>query len=133
MKHRHLKRMSADAEQMRVSDRLFFERFPWRQHRMRRLAQGEIAQLEEAAGARLVVSDPDDVPFVIVKNLAPGVRLRIHLAGPGNEAGDDATEAQIAALWERRASRNPAIIQQETQIRDAMCRPGGPLHEKGSA
>lgn len=127
------KRMSAEVEQMRVSDRLFFERFPWRQHRMRRLSRGEITQLEEAAGARLVVTDPDDVLFVIVKSIAPGVRLRMHLPGPGTETGDDATEAQIAALWERRASRNPAIIQQEMQIRDAMCRPGGPLYHKGGA
>lgn len=128
-----LKRMSAEADQMLESDRLFFERFPWRQHRLRKLARAEIAQLEDALDGEVVIGDPTAALFVLIKNLAPGVRLRAHIPGPANQTGDDATEEMVAALWKARAARNPFLIRQEIALQKAMRLPGGPLHQGGDA
>ncbi|MCC0808061.1 hypothetical protein FPV16_17900 [Methylobacterium sp. W2] len=130
---RTMKRMTAEADAMRESDRLFFERFPHRQHRVRRLSKAELAQFEEATGTTLLVPSQADALFVIIKNLAPGVRLRIHTLGPADETGDDAPEAMVAALWNRKAASNPFLLKQEAHIQKAMRLPGGPLHEGGAA
>ncbi|MCC0809123.1 hypothetical protein FPV16_23470 [Methylobacterium sp. W2] len=130
---RTMKRMSVEADAMCVSDRLFFERFPWRQHRFRRLAQAELAQLEEATGAILFVPSQAESIFVLVKNLAPGVRLRMHVLGPNDQTGDDATEEMVSAFWKARAARCPDVIRQEVALQKAMRLPGGPLHNGGAA
>lgn len=127
---RAMQRHATEAEQATVADRKFFERFPHRQYRMRRMGRAEIGQLETVCGGT-VFTDPGDAPFVMVKNIAPGVRLRAFVPGPANEDGSDAPEGGIAILWAQYAARHPHFAEKETMLRRAAALPGGPLHDGG--
>ncbi|TXN14699.1 hypothetical protein FV219_03265 [Methylobacterium sp. WL122] len=124
---RAMQRHAAEAEQASDADRKFFERFPHRQYRMRRMGRAEIGQLEALHGGS-IINEPGDAPFVLVKNIAPGVRLRAFVPGPKDEDGSDAPEQGIAILWAQHAARNPSIDHKEAMVRKAAGLPGGPLH-----
>ena len=127
---RAMQRHAVEAEQATEVDRKFFERFPHRQYRMRRMGRAEIGQLEAVCGGS-IVNEPGDVPFVLVKNIAPGVRLRAFVPGPADEDGSDAPEAGIAILWARHAARNPGVAEKEAMLLRAARQPGGPLNREG--
>jgi hypothetical protein len=124
---RAMKRHATEAEQATEADRKFFERFPHRQYRMRRMGRAEVGQLEALHGGS-IVNEPGDAPFVLVKNIAPGVRLRVFVPGPADEDGSDAPEQGIAILWARHAARNPSVAHKEEMLRRAATPPGGPLY-----
>ena len=128
---RTMQRLAVEIEHVTAADRRFFERFPHRTYRMRRAARAEIQNLEAALGA-VVFTAPGDAPFALIKNLAPGVRLRAFLPGPADEDGSDAPEPGLAVLWEHHAQRHPAVAQREAMMREAMSKSGGPLHQGGS-
>ncbi|TXN15887.1 hypothetical protein FV219_01580 [Methylobacterium sp. WL122] len=126
-----MQRHAAEAEQATEADRKFFERFPHRQYRMRRMGRAEIGQLEAVSGGS-ILSEPGDAPFVMVKNIAPGVRLRVFVPGPADEDGSDAPEGGIAILWAQYAARHPHFAEKEAMLRKAAALHGGPLHDGGS-
>ncbi|WP_132250219.1 hypothetical protein [Methylobacterium segetis] len=130
---RRLKRLTDANEPVIDADRRFFERFPHRTYRVRRMARTEIAQLETVHGAPMAPLPTDDAAFTVVKQLAPGVRLKIHVPGPADEDGSDVPDEGGAWLWARYAERHPRILLRETMMLDAMRLPGGPLHEGGGA
>ncbi|MCJ2111901.1 hypothetical protein MKK64_11905 [Methylobacterium sp. E-025] len=127
---RAMQRHAVEAEQATDADRKFFERFPHRQYRMRRMGRAEISQLEAICGGS-IVNEPGDAPFVLIKNIAPGVRLRAFVPGPADEDGSDAPEQGIAILWAQHAARHPAVAEKEGMLRWAAALPGGPLHDGG--
>src|ERR1700712_5341676 len=109
-RRRAMQRVAADAERITDADRRFFERVPHRSYRYRRAGRPEMAQLEAVYGAP-VFADPGSVPFVLIKNLAPGVRLRAFVNGPADEDGSAATEAELAYLWQQHCERCPDVAE----------------------
>ncbi|MDP4006520.1 hypothetical protein [Methylobacterium sp. NEAU K] len=129
-RRRAMQRVAADAERITDADRRFFERFPHRSYRYRRAGHPEMAQLEAVYGAP-IITEPGSVPFILIKNLAPGVRMRAFLPGPDNEDGSSATDEELALLWHDHCRRCPGVAEREAQLQVAMRLPGGPLHEGG--
>ncbi|MFC6743616.1 hypothetical protein [Methylobacterium tardum] len=122
--------MAADAERITDADRKFFERFPHRTYRYRRAGHPEMVQLEAVYGAS-IFTEVGTVPFILIKNLAPGVRMRAFLPGPADEDGSTATETELAALWHDHCRRCPSVAEREAQLQVAIRLPGGPLFEGG--
>ena len=80
------------------ADRLFFERFPRRQHRVRIASQAEIEQDLALTGSEIVMP-PGKRLFMAVKNITPGVRLRLLVVGP-RDADTDLNEEQARLVYE---------------------------------
>ncbi|WP_419828348.1 hypothetical protein [Methylobacterium sp.] len=130
-RRRIMQRVAADAERITDADRKFFERFPHRSYRYRRAGHPEMVQLEAVYGAP-IITEPGSVPFILIKNLAPGVRMRAFLPGPADEDGSTATEAELAYLWHGHCQRCPGVAEREAQLQVAMRLPGGPMHSGGA-
>jgi hypothetical protein len=89
-----MQKLADRVDRMTQADRLFFERHPDRQHRLRLASRAEIGQQELLKGAVLWVP-PDCRLFAIVRNVAPGIRLRLFTAGlEGSETDLDETTAR---------------------------------------
>src|SRR4051794_33085449 len=88
-----------------ASDRHFFERFPHRSHRMRIASKLELAALRvvdptgsgASAGQRA---------YVLVKQIAPGLRTRVFFVARANEDSDLSEEA-ARAVYESLTEHNP--------------------------
>lgn len=97
-----LRKLAAKVDRITQADRAFFERFPHRQHRIRLKSQAEIDQLT------LLDGKPPWIPqgfrlFTVVRNVAPGYRLRLFVLSPeGSET--DLSEATCRAVFERAAT-----------------------------
>ena len=92
---RRFKKQADRVDQMTQADRLFFERRPERQHRVRLAHSAEIEQHE-------ILDGPIAAPtgcLVAVKNIAPGHRLREFVLGiEGSET--DLSEEEACAIYE---------------------------------
>lgn len=128
---RRMKRLVGDAETTIQADAKFFRRFPERHHRVRLADRAEIEQFSIIAGRPYPHLDSDQLAFAIVRQIAPGVRLKAVVAGPAVEAGEEQPEALAAALWAEWLRRNPHAAEQEAQLEAAARLPGGPLHDGG--
>jgi hypothetical protein len=115
---RQMQKMGERIDRVTHADRLFFERFPHRMHRVRLADQAEIGQQELLRGAVLWVP-PDCRLFAIVRNIAPGVRLRLFTAGLENSE-TDLSEAYARQIFE--ASATPLTREIEAQLRAAVVR-----------
>lgn len=130
-RRRIMQRVAADAERITDADRRFFERFPHRSYRYRRAGRSEMVQLEAVYGATIFI-ELGKVPFVLIKSIAPGVRMRAFLPGPADEDGSSATEKELAHLWHDHCQRCPGVAEREAQLQVAVRLPGGPLHNGGA-
>jgi transposase len=72
---RQLEKLSCHVERVTDTDRVFFEQRPDRKHRVRIASEVEIAQLEIVNG-EVMTLPPGMRHFAIVRNVAPGTRLR---------------------------------------------------------
>src|SRR5262249_40869676 len=95
------------------ADQRVFGPRPERQHRVRLASQAEIAQ-DELLEGRPVEILPGCRIFTIVRNIAPGVRLRLFTYGLEG-ADTDLTEAMARAIYE--ACATPYTRQIEAQMR----------------
>ena len=129
--NRAMKRHTAAVDQACEGDRKFFERHRDRSNRLRLASKAETAQMVIAGDTSAQGLDADTVLFVLVRQLAPGVRLRAYAPGPAHEAGEDYSEHVAATLWAELRRRRPSLQVQETMMIEAMRRPGGPLHDAG--
>lgn len=98
-KRRELQKLAVRVERVTRSDAKFFERFPHRCHRVRLTSQAEIAQ------DAVLLGKPQQPPpghqfYTAVKNIGPGVRLRLSICGP-QDADTDLSEAQAFEIYER--------------------------------
>jgi hypothetical protein len=75
-----MKKLAARVDKITDTDRKFFERFPHRQHRVRVAGRAEIEQNALIVGEDIQRRSPGCNYYVIVKNLAPGTRLRMIVA-----------------------------------------------------
>ena len=93
---RELKKLSASVDRVTEADRLFFERFPHRQHRVRLTSLAEIARQELIDGRPMTIP-PGFRWFTAVHNIAPGFRLYLfvpNLEGAETDL-DEATAREI--------------------------------------
>ena len=112
---RQMQKLADRVDRVTQADRLFFERFPRRMHRVRLASQSEIEQQELIQGAVLWVPPPCRI-FAVVRNIAPGVRLRLMIRGVEG-AETDLTEEMAAAIFKDSAS--PKTWEIEAQMRKA--------------
>ena len=113
---RQMKKLAEKVDRITQADRRFFERRPDRQHRVRLAGQAEIAQHE------LFEGKPVDQPlgchiFAIVRNIAPGVRLRLFTLGL-DDADTDLSETMARSIFEDCAT--PYTRHIEAQMRAAV-------------
>lgn len=85
------------------ADRRFFERRPARSHCIRHTGRAEIAAAERA-GCGLDPALPGFRWFTAVRQLAPGVRVRVYLQAPAM-CETDVPEDMAAALYRRSEGR----------------------------
>jgi hypothetical protein len=97
---RQMRKIANRVEQMTQADRLFFERFPTRQHRVRLASQAEIEE-------RRILENLPPVPnglrfFIAVRQVAPCIRMRALLVAPeDNET--NMPEAQCREIFQQAA------------------------------
>jgi hypothetical protein len=92
-----LERFGAEVDRVTQADRRFFERFPWRSHRVRLASRAECEQLEVLCGHRVL--SPDSRWYIAIRNVAPGLRIRIYIVGlADNET--DLSEMEAALIYE---------------------------------
>jgi hypothetical protein len=111
-----VKKLAEKVDRIMQADRRFFERFPHRQHRVRLTSQAELAQNELLEG-RPATPPPGCRVFTIVRNIAPGVRLRIYAFGLEG-AETDLSELTARAIFE--AAATPRTWEIEAQMRKAV-------------
>ena len=107
------RQMQDRVDRVTQADRRFFERFPRRQHRVRLTSQAELAQCEILEGQPALPS-PGCHVFTIVRNIAPGARLRTFTFGPEG-ADTDISEPMARTNFE--AAATPEIWEIEAKMR----------------
>ena len=110
---RQMQKLADKVDRITQADRRFFERFPHREHRIRLASQAEIEQ------NTLLDGKPPWIPqdfrlYTIVRNIAPGTRMRLFLPAPeGRET--DVSETTARAVWD--AVETPQVRDIEAQMR----------------
>ena len=108
---RELKKLAVLVDRACESDRMFFERFPQRRHRVRRSHSAEARQEEILRGEPLR-PHPRFAWFSVVRNVAPGVRLRLLLLNH-NDAEVDLSEEMCREIFETAATPPVQAIEEE--------------------
>jgi hypothetical protein len=109
---RQMQKLADKVDRVTQGDRRFFERRPDRQHRVRLAGMAEFEQHE-------LINGPLEIPpgfqlFAVVRNIAPGHRMRLFLPAPeGRET--DVSEITARAIWD--AVATPKIREVEAQMR----------------
>lgn len=129
---RKMKRLAEEADIAVEGDRRFFDRHVGRAYRLRLASWAERQQIELVQGGRLDPT-PDQAVFVVMKQLAPGVRLKATVFGPRESIGEDLTDAEAGSVFEGYADIHPEMRQREAMMRAAYVRLGGtpPDQQKG--
>ncbi|MET4794676.1 hypothetical protein ABIF64_006854 [Bradyrhizobium japonicum] len=113
---RQMQKIAERVDRVTQADRLFFERRPDRRHRVRLASQAELEQCELMEG-RPTSPPPGCRVFTIVRNIAPGARLRLYTYGL-EDAETDLSEAVALAIYE--AAATPKTMAIEAQMRAAV-------------
>jgi hypothetical protein len=113
---RRLQTLAEKVDHVTQADAEFFERFPHRRHRVRLASDAEIGQHEILEGEP-VWTPPGCRIFAVVRNIAPGVRLRLCIRGlEGSET--DLDEATARAIFEAWATSRTREV--EAELRKAV-------------
>jgi hypothetical protein len=105
-----MKKFAAAVDRVTQADRRYFERFPHRQHRLRLASQAEIEQTKVIGQDMWLPSDRQH--YVVIRNVAPGMRLRHSIVGP-RDAETDVSEAEARALYEIVETEESRLIEAE--------------------
>ena len=118
---RQLRKLTDNVDRITQADRKFFERRPDRQHRIRLASQAEIDQ------QTLLDGNPPWMPqgfrlFTVVRNVAPGYRLRLFVRNlEGSET--DLSEAACREVFEWAATPQIWEIEADTRRMAAGVQP----------
>jgi hypothetical protein len=106
-----MQKLAGEVDRVTPAEDKFFERFPNRRHRVRLASDAEIAHHEILEGEPMWMP-PGRRIFAVVRNIAPGVRLRIYIRGlEGSEI--DLDEATARAIVEASATSKTWEIEAE--------------------
>lgn len=121
---RQMKRLGEEADRAVEGDRRYFDRWPHRTYRVRLISSAERKQLEMFQGHPIQPS-PDQAVFTVMKQLAPGVRMRATIIGPLESIGEELTDAEAGSIYESYADIHPEVRRREEMMRAAYVRAGG--------
>jgi hypothetical protein len=111
---RQIQKLAERVDRVTQADARFFERFPHRKHRIRISGQAEIRQNEIMDGKPWATLAGFKF-FTLVRNVAPGVRLRLYIPPPeGCET--DVDEVTARTIFEARAT--PQVWEIEKAMRE---------------
>jgi hypothetical protein len=110
---RQMKKLAARVDKITDADRKFFERFPHRQHRVRLAGRAEVEQDALLAGESPRRLPADLSHYAIVKNFAPGVRLRVIVI---SDEGWDTDASEQSARERFEAARTSQVSQVEQEM-----------------
>ncbi|MCJ2116558.1 hypothetical protein MKK65_08185, partial [Methylobacterium sp. J-001] len=96
---RQMKRLGEEADRAVEGDRRYFDRWPHRTYRIRLISSAERKQLEIFQG-HPIRPTPDQAVFTVMKQLAPGVRMRATVIGPHESIGEELTDAEVCRIYE---------------------------------
>lgn len=103
---------SQGLDQAMELDRRFFDRFPLRQHRVRRATLAEIDGLTVAYGARATRLEDGEKWFAVVKQLVAGRWVKAFIPAPA-ENETDVPEAWAVLLYDRLSARTEGVTDLE--------------------
>jgi hypothetical protein len=103
------------------TDRVFFEQYPERKHRVRFASEVEIAKNEILSG-EVMTLPLGHRHFVIVRNVAPGRRVRLFVTNK-QSAVTDVPENLAGAIFDKIAG--PHVREIEGALRAASSNEGG--------
>jgi hypothetical protein len=106
---RQMKKLAPHVDRITQADRVFFEQHPERKHRVRFASEVEIAQNEILSG-EVMTLPPGHRHFVIVRNVAPGRRLRLFVTN-AEDAGMDVPEDLADVLFDMVAAQQVREIE----------------------
>ena len=118
---RQLKKLARYVERVADTDRIFFEQHPDRKHRVRLASEVEIAQSEIMSG-EVMILPPGHRLFVIVRNVAPGYRVRLFVTNT-EDAGADVPEDVAVVIFDHVAT--PFVRAIESVLWGASLKEGG--------
>jgi hypothetical protein len=118
---RQMKKLAPHIDRITEADRVFFEQHPDRKHRLRFASDVEIAELEVVRG-EVMTLPPSMRHFAIVRNVAPGTRLRLFVTN-ARHATTDVPEDVTAAIFD--AVAPPDLHEVEASLRAALAEEGG--------
>jgi len=100
-RERQMRNLEAGAARALEADRLYFERFPHRNHRVRLAAAAELDGLRISSGEPLVIP-PDRRVFLVVRQIAPGRHLFRFVLNHTDAAAeiDALSEVMAEKIWE---------------------------------
>src|SRR4051812_10432421 len=96
---RRMRRLVNEAEATIAADAKYFQRFPVRTYRLRLAGPAEVAQCAVLKRVRAFTPHPGWALFALVKQVAPGVRIKAMSALPVEAAGDEYSQELCAELW----------------------------------
>ncbi len=124
---RRINTLSAAVGRVTDGDARFFERFPERQHRVRLASTAEVETDAIIKGEPNISTVPGSRWIVIVKQLAPGVRLRVVERSIGREANDfDLSEEMARWAYDQMVVPGSYMWERERQMVAALARMGAP-------
>lgn len=123
---------AAEMDKVCEDDRRFFLLHKDRSHRVRLASSAEITRWEVMAGESAVGPGMYPWLFVLVRQLAPGARMRTYVHGAVEMAGQDIGEAAARGLWDIAAEHNPSIRANEAELHAMLRSMGARLKDGGS-
>lgn len=108
---RQIERLADEVDRVLESDRRFFRRRPDRQHRVRLVSRAEIA-LNNLVGGQHAEPPAGCSHFVVVKQLAPGVRTRVFLVA-ASDASTDVAESAARAIFDNTFRNTGSLLDEE--------------------
>jgi hypothetical protein len=118
---RQMKKLACHVARATDTDRVFFEQHPDRKHRVRFASEVEIARCEIVSG-EVMTLPPGFRHFVIVRNVAPGHRVRLFVTN-AEDAGTDVPEDLAGAIFDKIAG--PHVREIEAALPAASPEEGG--------
>lgn len=124
---RHIKTLSAAVGRVTDGDARFFERFPERRHRVRLASTAEVETDAIVKGEPDISTVPGSRWVTIVKQLAPGVRLRVVERSIGRDGNDfDLSEEMARWAYDQMVVPGSYMWERERQMVAALARMGAP-------
>ena len=118
---RQIKKLAPHVDRITQADRVFFEQHPDRKHRIRFASEVEIAQNEILTG-KVKILPAGFRHFVVVRNVAPGRRLRLFVTN-AEDVGTDVPEDLACVIFDNVAT--PQVRKIEAMMRVSLSRDGG--------
>jgi hypothetical protein len=119
---RQMKRLAPHLGRIAEGDRVFFEQHPDRKHRIRLASEVEIAQ-DEILSGEVKILPPGYRHLVVVRNIAPGWRLRRLFVTNAENAWTDVPEDLAGVIFDTVATSYAREI--EAALRAALSYEGG--------